>query len=140
MNSKTNSRILQELKPYFDFLFYDYGFKQIEGSNSEYFGDSISIICSNDFCLRLIKDKGQIFIEIGLTSKDEKWFDINLVIMHLDNSKIYKKYSILEIRNFLLNNYENVKNLFIKNNIENSEKILEELKKERLKEMFPRIK
>ncbi len=133
-----NSIVLDEIRPWFSFLSKDYGFYQVEAYNSASFGDSLAVLASDNFRIRFIRDRGQIFIDIGSVVKPDEWFDLSLVKALIEGNLADGAEAIQDLAVFLRNNYSAVKDLFEEKKFIETEKALRELEKLRAQNMFPK--
>jgi hypothetical protein len=131
--------VCDEVKPLFSFLLDDHGCSLSETYDSSSFGDSLAILACDDFRIRFIRDRGQIFVDIGPASKNDEWYDLNLVRATILRSPSDEVASIENLAIFLRDNYFAVKDLFEGKNVRETEKALEELQQLRAQKMFPQM-
>lgn len=75
------SEILDQVKCSFSFLFDSYGFREISHVYSEEsFGDFAVALQSGDLRLRIVRDKGQVFLDVGTLIDPNIWFDLRTVV------------------------------------------------------------
>ncbi len=134
--------ILKLLATELSFLYRKEKFKIIDSEFSESFGGSAYIVLKNDiFKIRLLQSRDGILLEFGDNKKNERWYSFDLIQHFFSNDnqepgskcdgEINKK-SIFE----LSSNMNVLANLFGKENIENTKKLLNQLEKERAKKLF----
>ncbi len=134
-----NSNVLEEVKPLFSFLFENHGFSLLEAYDSPSFGDSLVVLTSIDFRIRFIRDKGQIFIDIGPTSKTDKWYDLDLVKTIVDGNLGEQAPELEDFAVFLENNYITVKGLLVDEKFEEMERAIKQLQDFRAQQLFPKL-
>jgi hypothetical protein len=59
------------------------GFVLVEEQKSEAFGDALVVLQSGDFRLRIVRDRSQIFADLGSVTEPETWFDSTIVMQAL---------------------------------------------------------
>ena len=113
--------ILKFLIEHLAFLFEKQGFNFIESKISEsHSGDAYLILQSGDVAIRIVKDRGQYFIDfanVNLTKK-YKWYSIDLFVSLLKRHFPNNIHSINELSMPSLNAFMNKDNaMFIEKNI-----------------------
>jgi hypothetical protein len=61
----------------------DLGFSVIGEQQSDRFGDALVILQSGDVGLRIVRDRLQIFADLGSTAEPDNWFDSTIVMQLL---------------------------------------------------------
>jgi hypothetical protein len=73
-----------QVRKHFRYLFDDYGFSVLfEEYSPDIFGNWITLLQSNDCQIRIILDRGQVFIDAGPSLAPNEWFDLNLITAFL---------------------------------------------------------
>jgi len=65
----------------------DLGFKIITDRASDAFGDALAVAQSGDVRIRVVRDRGQVFVDIGSAAEPDVWFDSAVVMDALGLSK-----------------------------------------------------
>ena len=127
-----NSIFPTQVKQHFDFLLAKYGFSIESETNTDFpLAEWIIKLCSKELCIQVSIDKAQVFIDVGLPSKDMTWFDLMYVMMYLSqeskwrylqlsgeiNEAYYDK-QLAYLSKILQENYEQIKRVV--NNIMNN--------------------
>ena len=129
-----------EIRDSVNSFFFSIGFKLIEGDTSEYFGDYYDIYKydNGNIYFRLISDRSILSIDVG--NDNLNWYDLALVKSLLYNEKDLTCVTTIEECNlFLQKEYSNIIKLFDDRNYLATKKSLEELAKERVKQMLPNL-
>ncbi|MDH6354188.1 hypothetical protein M2132_000515 [Dysgonomonas sp. PH5-45] len=117
------------------------GFKLIKEDTSVFFGDYYDIFTNICFLIKFSSSKSSEMIEIRYNQANENWYDLALVKAILYNEKKLDKItSIEEYKNFLQTNFTNIVKLFNKNSYPATKEKLKILEKERVKQMFPKMR
>ena len=82
-----------KIKSHFDFLFKDFGFSWASNNEEELGFDNCYVILKSDnCCIDIIKDRGNVLIEIGPSnSTDENAFYIDYIIDFINKDTTGKK-------------------------------------------------
>lgn len=116
------------------------GFRLIEQSTSDYFGDYFDIITNAVIELRFSSSKSINVIDIRSWQEKGKWYDLALVSALLQNENNLTKITTLdELINFLKNDVDLINDLFKAINYPSTKKKLNELGSERARQMFPGV-
>jgi hypothetical protein len=110
---------IDEIKVSFGALLDEYDFHPMETKVSSSFGDALEVFESEDFRLRFVSDRGQLFVEAGSKTGQNWWFDLNLlraVILGVPVSPV----GIGEQVSFLANNYSAVRDALSLPRIQNT--------------------
>lgn len=61
----------------------DLGFRISGEQKSEAFGDALVVLESGDVRLRIVRDRSQIFADLGSVAESDAWFDSTIVMQAL---------------------------------------------------------
>jgi hypothetical protein len=61
----------------------DLGFRIVADQKSEAFGDALVVLESDDIRLRIVRDRSQIFADLGSAVEPDTWFDSTIVMQAL---------------------------------------------------------
>jgi hypothetical protein len=61
----------------------DLGFRIVGEEKSEAFGDALVVLGSGDVRLRIVRDRSQIFADLGSIAEPDAWFDSTIVMQAL---------------------------------------------------------
>lgn len=113
------------------------GFKLIKKEKSDYFGDYCDVLINDNLQLRFSSSKSFETVDIRSNLKAGYWYDWALVKALLySEQNLNKETSIAEYRLFLMKDLSKLIELFDYKNYLNTKKSLEELKNERVRQMF----
>lgn len=140
--------LIELIKKIFYHFFNEYGFKIKEDYFSDENQGNLLILLqseSENFRLRVINERGQIYIDIG-SCLEEIWFDLNVIINYIKpNNNCLWEYDFFDdcldlkekIRRQLLKNFETIKSyhnsinrLFSKEQYNDTRNKLEQFEKE----------
>jgi hypothetical protein len=127
-----------EIRDSINDFFVPIGFKLIESNTSEYFGNFYdTYLYENDnIYFRLVADRS--ILSIDVSNDNLNWYDLALIKALLyDEKKLNIVTPIEEQRDFLQTDFINIATLFNNKNYSITIKELEELKNERVKQIFP---
>jgi hypothetical protein len=122
--------------------FQRHGFTILEEDyQAEVFGNAYAMF-ENSFRLRLTRDRGQLFVEVGPKTDPERrndWYDLRLVLKFLGDDvdmEGVNEASIDQIRTGLDAKYQTVSSLFSQNNFAATKAQLDAYREQRIKQLF----
>lgn len=86
---------------HFRYLADDYGFRVVREEDPRVFDNCLVVLCSNQCCIRVVRDRGDVLLEVGPTSavsmesSDNLWFYVTYVVAFLTQE------GLAEVRNLL---------------------------------------
>lgn len=139
---KSNKKY-EELKEAFSFLMKERGFSLIyeESYEKNYFGDfgnGYAILASDDFKIDLILEQGNQQVGVRSINGPEYSIPIDMVrtfVLGIDSLDS----TIDELSKFLKEHFDEVKNMFSKDNVEETMKQLNRIGDKRAQRMFPKL-
>lgn len=141
-----NMDFFDKIKSLFHFLFDDYNFQILQDAyESTDFGNAMIVAQSNNLCIRFIRDRGQIYVELGSLSAPGNWYELSKVLAILEEEKhINHKYrnEALSQENAALaleGNIANILEHFRIDKFKKTEIKLKHLEELQLKEMLERF-
>jgi hypothetical protein len=127
--SSFTGQVYSEFKTTLD----DLSFQLIEDTyDEECFGNSVLVFRSKEFRLRFIRDRGQIFIDIGAASYS-KWYSLEEVLNVLNHHVQINQENVLETSARELKAiYPQLKEMFKEQNLLETDTAIQELRHARL--------
>ena len=111
---------------------------RIAGALPRTFGDAENVLASNDFRVRFIRDRGDLYVDIcPAREAGDEWHTVQLVRALILQSDPAEDPTLAELAGFLKEHFALIKELFILPNIETTNAKLEYLRRDRIKKMFP---
>ena len=102
------------------------------------FDNYYDIFTKNVIEVRFIKDKSHLSIDIRSALKNSQWYDLTLVKnLLLHDIQLNRGMTIQEYQNFLITYMDDISCIFNEKNYHSTTVQLDELSKERVKQMFP---
>jgi len=131
--------ILQQLKHTLSPLIDARGFQIVEEHyNPNAFGNAVLRLRSTDFAVRVVRDRGAIFVDIGPAQNIDEWHDLKIVLEFLGHgSTDTSAFDPDQVATTLNANYESLKNFFSKENYPTVSNQLEEFERKKTKERLP---
>ena len=84
MNTNLPDQAFQDVALAFIAPFTSYGFRPAEQvSAPASFGDALARFEGPDFQLRVLRERGQLFVEVGVVNQTDDWFDLRKVLEFL---------------------------------------------------------
>src|SRR6266550_3475553 len=104
--------ILDEIREALSFLV-ERGFEVVDDSyNPEAFGNAFVRFESKDFAVRVVRDRGQIFADVGPAQTSDEWHDLRRVLEFLGHGSVETSgFELDELGRTLEANYDELKNL-----------------------------
>ncbi|HEY9897855.1 MAG TPA: hypothetical protein V6D00_01625 [Pantanalinema sp.] len=107
------SSLIESIAPEFLLIAKERNFSIKESSvDTKLFGNSLILLNSPEFNLRIIKDRGQIFVEIG--KSENEWHNLDYILEFVDSSYIPETDDSKNVNNlakYLNKNWEPVRKL-----------------------------
>ena len=126
----------------FPYLIDEYGFViQQETYMPEYFGSFFITLLGKDFRVRFVKDRIDLWADVGPIGETEDWTDVRVVLEFLAQ-KEGKEFTEIEISDMktlseqFKSNYEKIQSFFDKRNFPELKKELEEYEFEQAEKRF----
>lgn len=116
------------------------GFKIEKTFEGKSFGDSVTIYTSSDLRLRIVKDKGQEFVEISSQQYPEDWFDMSIIqdwVMKYGDDQ--KNIGLEGGFSFLQTHFTEIRNAFQPHMVSKTRKDLKILSEDRVRHRFPKL-
>lgn len=117
-----------------------HNYKLISQESSKNFGDGFEIFSNNNMCFRISTSRSVFSIDVSTIGEVDCWHDLALVksFLYSDNM-LNKPFKREDYISFLMKEIEIIKQIFDPPNYPNTKLKLEELEKERVKQMFPGV-
>lgn len=97
------SELVTEKLPW---LFREFGFRVVSsGFEPAHFGDSHVILQSDTLRLRFTRDRGQVLIDVGVTSEPEHWWGLIALCEVIRNASIQPRYKLDALASVLQENF-----------------------------------
>lgn len=130
--------ILEKMKHAFAFLVENHGFQVMEESYSpSTFGDAVIVLQSKQFELRIIRDRGQFFIDIRSSQIIDDWHDLRRVLEFLNGSRsVFFAFELNQLKDILKTNYDKLQKFFRKENYSIMQKGLIQFEKAKALQML----
>ena len=95
----------------------------------------------DDFRIRLLRDRAQLFVEVGPPDNSDDWYDLRLVLEFLgqptvDGERSPDEEALKDLQAGLVANYQGVLSLFEKTNYRLTKSRLEEFRRAKVRERF----
>lgn len=121
------------------YLFDTLGFALVEETfDQDSFGNSTAVLESRDLRLRFVRDRGQVFADIGSMVEPELWWDITLIVPLL-GSRQPEQPEVSEVERlatYIRDNYQSLIKLFSRDRFYGTKLKLERLRKDRSEQIF----
>lgn len=134
-----NEEAFRQLATSFVEPFLKYGFSLVE---QEYwpkdFGNAVATY-EDDFRLRLVNDKGQLFVDVGPKDDPDEWYDLRLVLKFLGETVDMQgvdEENLDQLRVSLDAKYETIRSLFSRDNFASTKPQLDEFRNQRVAKLF----
>ena len=110
--------ITDQIKQALSSLVESHGFQVIDETyNPKAFGDAVVGFQSRDFALRVVRDRGQIFADVGPAQTLDEWYDLKRVLEFQGRgSTDTSEFELNELVRVLKVNYDELSRLFSKEN------------------------
>lgn len=138
--------IYEEISPFFSELLDEHGFRMVSESHApDSFGDGLIVLQTEDVRLRFVRDRGQVFADVGSsgTSSGDDWHQLQRVkeFLHRHDSTAAasdarRATGIDELGVWLKANYEQVRTLFRRETYPSTRDALRKFEKEKAEQMF----
>ena len=140
-----SATIYEEIRPFFSALLDEHGFRLVsESYEPASFGNGLIVLQSEDLRLRFVRDRGQVFADVGPSGQTgEHWHQLQRVMEFLqrhdspaDASDARRAASLDELGVWLKENYEGVRSLFREDTYPSARDALRRFEKEKAQQMF----
>lgn len=134
--------LLKFLVSNLSFLYKDFEFKIVDSIHSDSFGgDGMLVLRSTEIELRLLNDRGQLFLDFRSTKYDKpkKWYRSNLVLSVICNHDTHSSVIDSEIAKLIRRNFCAILDHFSREKVHQTISSLIKLEKKRAKSRFVSI-
>jgi hypothetical protein len=114
-------------------------FREVAEERSASFNDAFLVLYSGCVRLRVLRDRGILYIDIGPRSNINEWYDVSLVKALLENSSLVEATDERELMAFLNRSFMQLRGLFNERNFKATQQKLKRLERARAKKMFPNV-
>lgn len=135
--------IYEEIKPFFSALLDEHGFQLVsESFEPAHFGNGALVLQSEDLRLGFVRDRGQVFAEVGPSGQtDDDWHQLQRVMEFLQRhdspaADPRRAAGLDELGVWLKENYEAVRALFREDAYPSARDALRRFEKEKAAQMF----
>lgn len=136
--------IYEEIRPFFSELLDEHGFRVVSESHEpKSFGNGLIVLQAEDLRLRFVRDRGQVFADIGAPGQtgDDNWHQLQRVMefMHRHDSPAAdprRAAGLDELGVWLKENYETVRALFREETYPSTRVALKKFEREKAEQMF----
>jgi hypothetical protein len=106
-----------------------------ESYSPEAFGNAVVNLQSKDFAVRVVRDRDQIFADVGPAQTFDEWHDLSRVLEFLGHGRAdTSAFELDQLASTLKAHYNELKNLFSKNSYPSISKQLTQFEKEKTRE------
>jgi hypothetical protein len=127
------------INTHFSALLKNKGFRIIaEDHSDERFGNAFMDVESPEFRLRFVSDRGQVFVEIGSNTPDNKWLELRVVRSLVLDRDLLQIEEYNELALFLEQHYSTLAAMFNSENISETTLRYYELKEKRQRKLHPK--
>lgn len=136
--------VARQVEPFFSYLLDDPTFlKTEEIYKPEHFGDALLIFQSSELAVRFVRDKGQVFVDIGGVRDGDDWHNLQNVLQFLKGDESHSiesaAWDLAEMGSELKANYDKVRELFKADNDTSIRTGLEVFEKRKSQEIIDRL-
>lgn len=134
--------IYEEISPFFSDLLNEHGFRVVsETHEPQHFGNGLLILESKDLRLRFVRDRGQVFADVGASGQtDDDWHQLQRVMEFLNRrdaaADANRAFGLDELSVWLKENYEKVRAVFQQEAYPSTRDALKSFAKEKSEQMF----
>jgi len=131
----------EEVRPFFSYLLDRHRFRKTEGVyDPANFGDALMVIRSNELALRFVRDRGQVFVDIGPGFNGDDWHNLQYVLEFLASNGLpaspSSAWDLEKLGSELKAKYEGVRDIFQRGNYSSVKKDLKRFENAKSEEMI----